>query len=66
VPIHWCFLIFVACIQWFSVISISENKHSANQTSKDYDYVDSSLPGCDITSVGEWLPKFQINWGWKQ
>jgi hypothetical protein len=51
----------VAPIRWFSLISISENKHTAHQTTEDYDYEDSSLPGCDTTSVGEWLPKFQIN-----
>jgi len=61
VPIHCCFLIFVCRIRWFSMVGISENKCSAHQTSKDYDYEDSSLPGCDTTSTGEWLPKFQIN-----
>jgi hypothetical protein len=61
VPIHCCFLIFVGRIQSFSVVGISENKRSAHQTSKDYDYEDSSLPGSDTTSMGEWLQKFQVN-----
>ena len=61
VPIHSCFLIFVGLIWWFSVVGISENEHNVHQTSKDYDYEDSSLPGCVTTSTGEWLPKLQIN-----